>query len=330
MNAPAPAPLPTIDRRITNAQPALEQLGVDMSGDLDEIYRQLSSTRTGKYARLFTTNAYKARLSMKKGVLSGVQYLAPDRQSGITAYRSCPWASEGCSSTCLTGTGHMVTDIAAVARRKRTLRWYLDPVRTARDLSGELRMLEGKAFIERYDPTIRLNGTSDRPFWQWVDHTAHAVQFYDYTKMPPTRPLLDLVASGWHLTFSLSESPRSMRQSRLWAAAGVNTAIVVSGPSGSVRGKAKKIAEHLVKRGEFAGRPTIDGDIDDLRWLDPADGGWVVLAAKGGLAKTESHGFVVRFDPDRLLGTDCDPVDALLSPFDHERFTPTASAVAAK
>lgn len=318
--------------RVDRAAEALRSLDIDPTLPVDEIYTQLRHTDGGNYAKLFTTNAYKAQLSQARGVLSGVQYLAPHTQSGIEGYTSCPFASEGCAATCLTGTGHMVTDIAAVARLRRTLRWFLLPKRALHDLHGEVLMLEGRAIRDDFRPTLRLNGTSDLPFWSWLDSSQYDTVLYDYTKRPPVQAMRDAwYQHRWHFTFSLSERPDSLLLSEKWAALGVNTAMVVSGPPGSTSTTAKAVAKLLIARGEFAGRPTFDGDRDDLRWLDPRVGGWVILSAKGGDAKSEDHGFVVRFDPDVLADERNDPTSALLSPADVARFiTPDRLAVASK
>ena len=155
-------------------------------------------------------------------------------------------------------------------------------------------------------------------------------QAYDYIKRPVTPAARAAIDSGWHLTFSLDEREQSLRRSRAWAAAGVNTAIVVGGPPGTTRKTHTAVAAALVARGVFAGRPALPGDEHDLRFLDPAVGGWVVLAAKGHKIKHDATGFVVRFDPEVLLGTDLPAERALWRTKDLERFTPTTRAIAAK
>ncbi len=92
--------------------------------------------------------------------------------------------------------------------------------------------------------------------------------FYDYTKHP------DRDVSGianYSLTFSLAESNDSEAEQAL--AAGLNVAAVF-----------KQVPT------EFLGRPVVDGDESDLRFLDPK-GVVVGLKAKGS-AKTDKSGFV--------------------------------------
>lgn len=318
-------------RRLARARAALVSLGINPDRTVREVYDDLRQTKSGGYATFLGTNVYKAKLSEKRGVLTGIQYLSPSDEAGIEGFTLCHFASEGCGDGCINKTGQNVSSGALTARRKRTLRWFLDEERAAHDFYGEVLMLEGRAIRDNFMATVRADGTSDNRFWSklpwWRDVRT---KFYDYTKRPVTAAHLAAVRDGWHTTFSLSEDPKSMRRSLRWAEHGINTAIVVGGPIGSTTTVAKKVAAELIRRGEFAGRPTFDGDRDDLRWMDPAAGGWVVLSAKGGKAKRDESGFVVRFDPAVLLGTDWSPETALLSVFDRQRFNPSAAAAAAK
>jgi len=124
-------------------------------------------------------------------------------------------------------------------------------------------------------PAVRLNGTSD------LAELAHilapefkSVQFYDYTKIP--RPYLR-VQPNYHVTFSLSESNTAHAIDALKHA--VNVAVVFD-----------------VKRNKplpetFLGAPVIDGDKNDLRFLDGYHGAIIGLRAKGK-AKRDTSGFV--------------------------------------
>ena len=314
-------------KRLTAALPALKRLDIDTVSPA-AIYFGLTTTGSGAPSRLIGSS-YKCDLGEARGWRTGVQYLSPSTEAGITGFNPCAFAG-ACGDGCINTTGQMIYPTHVRARIKRTLRWYLFPEQTARAFNGETLMLMGKAFAEGLEPAIRGNGTSDTPFWLdrfGVDRSL-PIQRYDYTKRPPTRGIVAAHQSGWHMTFSLSEHPRSMEWATAWQAHGVNVAMVVSGPRGSTRGVSEKVAAELVRRGEFAGRPIIDGDKHDLRFLDPAIGGWVVLSAKGGKAKRDESGFVVRFDPAVLLGTDWSPETALLSVFDRQRFNPSAAAAA--
>lgn len=317
--------------KLARCAPAFRRLGFPSDMTLSRAYDLAATTDGGGYANLLGTHIHKAELGVARGALNAIQYCAPEKESGIVGFTSCAFASPGCAATCIKTTGHSVTDMAQRARIKRTLRWFLDPVQASRDLGRELTALERRAERKDLVPTARLDGTSDLRFWAkvegWEDRPT---RFYDYTKRPPTTLHLDAYRRGWGVTYSLNEDPSSVAFSRQWARRGVNTAIVVGGPVGSTRPVAEAIAAELVRRGEFVGRPTIDGDRDDLRWMDPQVGGWVVLSAKGGKAKHEQHGFIVRFDPELLLGGSTFPEAALLSEFDRFRLTTNRAAAAAK
>ena len=140
---------------------------------------------------------------------------------------------------------------------------------------------------------VRLNGATDIA-WEGVrlpwgsDTYANIfsafpdVQFVDYTKSvkralraqtDPTWP------KNYHLTFSRSETNEADCLRVLHN--GGNVAVVFAGE------KPKRYLNHLV----------IDGDLHDLRHLDPRDGdcGVIVgLSPKGRKAKADTSGFVVR------------------------------------
>jgi hypothetical protein len=131
-------------------------------------------------------------------------------------------------------------------------------------------------------PTVRLNGTSDLP-WERLRlsdgrtllETYPTVQFYDYTKSLK-RALANARGqhpANYHLTFSRSET-NELDAIRVLHAGG-NVAVVFRKALPS----------------EFAGVPVVDGDHDDLRFLDP-QGVVVGLKAKGKARGAET-GFVV-------------------------------------
>ena len=80
--------------------------------------------------------------------------------------------------------------------------------------------------------------------------------------------------SNYHLTFSRSECNEA--QCLEVMARGGNVAAVFAAPPA-----------------QWNGRPVIDGDKSDLRFLDPR-GVVVGLTAKGALGKRDTSGFVIR------------------------------------
>ena len=133
---------------------------------------------------------------------------------------------------------------------------------------------------------IRLNATSDI---RWEASAFHVdgksimdhfpeVQFYDYTKLANRRNL----PSNYHLTFSLADGNQLQAYAAL--ANGINVAAVFRSQA--------DVADAI--DGGFMGRPVVDGDETDLRFLDPKGGVIVALYAKGN-ARHDTTGFVVDY-----------------------------------
>jgi hypothetical protein len=126
---------------------------------------------------------------------------------------------------------------------------------------------------------IRLNGTSDLPWLGKLFSTEFPeVQFYDYSKLPK---VWQRVRPNYHLTFSHSELNHDECERALGH--GVNVAVVFD----TARGEALPET--------WMGRPVVDGDEHDLRFLDGYQSAIIGLRAKGP-AKKDCTGFVVRVD----------------------------------
>jgi hypothetical protein len=128
---------------------------------------------------------------------------------------------------------------------------------------------------------VRMNVVSDVP-WEreWPEFFADfpMVQFMDYTKdisrvLDPKRP------SNYHLTFSRSEVNEEECKTAL--AAGQNVAVVFDKPPYPET---------------FWGYSVVDGDTNDLRFLDPA-ASVIALSAKAAGARRDTTGFVVKLEP---------------------------------
>tara|TARA_R110000850_G_scaffold21563_1_gene63456 strand:- start:109 stop:495 length:387 start_codon:yes stop_codon:yes gene_type:complete len=124
-------------------------------------------------------------------------------------------------------------------------------------------------------PVIRLNGTSDKS-WLDIIREFPEIQFYDYTKVY-NRVAKDL-PSNYHLTLSYSgANPEYARNVQAFADKyQANLAVVF---------RDKNKIPHT-----YLGRPVINGDADDLRFLDPA--GVVVALYAKGKGKKDTSGFV--------------------------------------
>jgi hypothetical protein len=127
---------------------------------------------------------------------------------------------------------------------------------------------------------VRLNGTTDIR-WELIkigDYNifeSHPdVQYYDYTKIP-NRKVSDY--SNYHLTWSYS-SANAKYEDLFWDVIrkGMSVAVVFRKP---------------IDMTTWRGYKVVDGDKDDLRFLDPKQS-IVALYAKGR-AKKDTSGFVV-------------------------------------
>ena len=218
----------------------------------------------------------------KKGYLSFVLHLAP---SDLSGYNTCPMASAGCRAACLNTAGRgglfkvgTFTNTIQEARIRKTKLFFEDrPTFMAmlvKDITAAIKMASKRNLI----PVIRLNGTSDIR-WEIVTVNGFdnimamfpAITFYDYTKISNRRNL----PTNYSLTFSRSETNDAVLPTIMQ-----NIAVVFG-----------------VKKGKelptmYLGRPVIDGDDTDLRFLDPK-GVIVGLRGKGKARTGEFDGFVV-------------------------------------
>ncbi len=104
------------------------------------------------------------------------------------------------------------------------------------------------------------------------------VPFYDYTKLTNRREL----PANYHLTYSLAEGDVNWRGHLVAFRRGMNCAVVLRGCGISRYPKPFPPT--------WNGRPLVDGDTSDLRFLDPR-GVYIGLRAKGR-ALTDLTGFV--------------------------------------
>ena len=132
-------------------------------------------------------------------------------------------------------------------------------------------------------PCIRLNGTSDIRYERLIDMESYDAVFYDYTKQP--NRLDRKLPSNYHLTVSYSRATERYKNI-------VENAVK----------KHKDINIAVVFRHEkniplsFLDRNVIDGNKDDLRFLDPR-GSIVGLYARGKAAKRDTSGFIIDIIP---------------------------------
>ena len=241
-----------------------------------------------------------------------ILHLAPYKLSG---YNVCANASKGCIKACLNtaGRGGIIkkgetTNVIQTARINRTKYYYQDRQGFLNQLAKEIRLAKNRAENKGLKLAVRLNGTSDIRYEKDMIQVSYTdfikyypdnkaledyfneyrgsilginyaygsifnlfpdVQFYDYTKHSNRKN----IPSNYHLTFSRAEdNDEDIKQA---LKNGLNIAVVFE----------KFLPE------TFMGLPVIDGDKNDLRFLDP-DNSIVGLVAKGK-AKKDETGFVV-------------------------------------
>jgi hypothetical protein len=221
---------------------------------------------------------------------TAIMYLAPFTMAGANV---CPMAEQaGCVTGCLNTAGRGAFSNVQLARVAKTKRYLTDRQAFMAELAADLAAFVRYCGRKGVKPAVRLNGTSDI---QWeVAHPANGfksifeafpqVRFYDYTKVYKRayRELPD----NYELTLSYSAANPAYEAAVIKAVAetGVNVAVVF---------RTKELRDSFMGKvmGEFWTMPVIDGDRDDLRFMDPANV-VVGLYAKGA-AKRDVTGFVV-------------------------------------
>ncbi len=232
--------------------------------------------------KLLSTANPKIQKGTKLGYLSFILHLAPATLSGK---ETCPKRTAGCTAACLNtaGRGGMFrkgenTNMIQQARIRKTRLFFEDRETFMEQLEQDINLGIKQARRLGLTPVFRLNGTSDLA---WEKYTCKGsdrnlfemfpnVQFYDYTKVLGRK-----VAqySNYHLTFSAADGNDADVAKAV--SQGMNVAAVFD-----------KLPE------TYMGRPVINADDTDLRFLDPK-GVIAGLKAKGR-AKKDTSGFVRR------------------------------------
>ena len=225
-------------------------------------------------------------------VLSAILYLAPHTTADGRRTVCGAEVTDGCFVGCLYGAGRGTFDNVSAARIRRTLEFFDDPPAFVESVARDIARVESRAAKLGLLPAVRLNGTSDLP-WYLQRHGGESlmdrfpsVQFWDYTKRARTA---DAYASGdlppnYHVTWSRSELTRDADISRM-VGSGCNTAVVFDTKRGQPLPTAYRSTDALL-------HPILDGDTHDYRWRDMRGGYIVGLRAKGP-AIGDRTGFVV-------------------------------------
>lgn len=220
----------------------------------------------------------KVEKSRKRGFLTAVVYLAPERESVAYAGQNvCPLASYGCSRACLGTRSRLAMPAGRHAKLWKTLLWLWAPEVFRAQLAREIYRLRNRALHVGLTPAVRLNGTSDI-LWERkapeLFSTFPDVVFYDYTKIPE-RFNRGSLPPNYHLTFSRSEDNEETSIRLL--SQGHNVAIVFT----SLR---------RAMRNGWRGFSVTNGDLTDARPIDRR--GVVVGLSPKGHAKDHDGFFV--------------------------------------
>jgi hypothetical protein len=221
---------------------------------------------------LLTLSNTKLLKGTKQGYMSFILHLAPGDLSG---HEVCVKRSPGCTTACLNTAGRGQMNSTQRGRVRKTMMYFEQRDQFMALLVNNIQ--RGCAQADRAGLTacFRLNGTSDIPWervrvrGQTVFELFPEVQFYDYTKIPGRKVS---AYHNYHLTFSRAEN--NDRDVARAVAAGMNVAVVF-----------RTLPD------TYLGLPVVSGDVDDLRFLDPA-GRVIGLTAKGR-GRRDTSGFVV-------------------------------------
>ncbi len=231
--------------------------------------------------KLLSTANPKIQKGSKLGYLSFILHLAPADLSGKEV---CPKRTAGCTAACLNtaGRGGMFrkgenTNIIQQARIRKTKMFFEDRAGFMAQLIKDIELGIKQAARLGLTPVFRLNGTSDLAWEKYAVPGARnifdlfpTVTFYDYTKVLG-RKVADI--PNYDLTFSAADGNDADVKKAI--AAGMNVAMVFD-----------KLPD------TYMGRPVINADDTDLRFLDPRG---VICGLKAkGRAKKDTSGFVRR------------------------------------
>ena len=224
--------------------------------------------------KLLNSGNHKTIKGEKIGWRTYGLHLAPHTLAGRNV---CAHASAGCAAACLNTAGRGIMHSVQEARIKKTKWFFEDRLAFTLQLIKEIKSRKKSAIKNNLTPCFRLNLTSDLP-WENLSVMLPFpfLQFYDYTKDKKRmlRHLNGELPPNYYLTYSRSEETRDEEIHDLCNKGG-NVAIV--------------FRDHLPS--EWQGIKVIDGDINDLRFLDEYSK-IVGLKAKG-LAKKDETGFVL-------------------------------------
>lgn len=209
---------------------------------------------------------------------TAIQFMKPEKtEYKGKVYNLCSMAGvAGCAEGCLNTAGRGQMGVVQRGRKRKTMLYLSDRIGYMDALYKDLQKFTKRNTKRNVKPCVRLNGTSDIQYEKTgIMEQFPEAQFYDYTKI--VKRAYAKLPKNYHLTLSYSEANMDYADKVHQAVldTGVNMAVVF-------RDKLPKT---------FRGLRVINGDADDLRFLDPK--GVVVGLKAKGKAKQDTSGFVI-------------------------------------
>ena len=214
--------------------------------------------------------------------LTAILYMTPYKvMVDGKLFNSCSMAAmASCIEGCLYTAGRGAFNNVQTARQRKAEWFYRDRDSFMAQLVIDVAKFANYCRKRDIQPCIRLNGTTDIR-WELILTDGKNiferfpdVQWYDYTKIP-NRKVSHL--ANYHLTWSYSAAnPKYEQYFDEVIRNGMSVAVVFRKP---------------INLNTWRGYKVVDGDKDDLRFLDPKQS-IVALYAKGK-AKKDQSGFVV-------------------------------------
>jgi len=229
-----------------------------------------------KQKKLLGSSTYKMEKSSKFKYLSEILHLAPSNIGGVNI---CANASPVCIDLCLNTSGRGQMNVVQKSRLNKKYYFLADRQKFLNHLDREIKLSYERAKRKKLKYTVRLNGTSDLPFERYklengknlMENNSN-VQFIDYTKISNRLDKKNKIPKNYSLTYSQAENNLDNVKKILKTKYNIATVF---------RNKLPK---------KWMGRRVIDGDVSDLRHLDPKKV-VVGLRAKGKAIKN-FNGFV--------------------------------------
>ena len=212
---------------------------------------------------LLSDNQAKMHKSLELGFYSVILHLEPAYT--YKGLKTCPWSGQ-CAGYCLGNSGQMRFEVARNARIRRTQLLVDHPSEFHGALVLDICKARRHADSLGLSLTARLNGTSDLR-WESMAISQDGknifevfpeIQFIDYTKS--VERALTVQIPNYNLTYSRNEKSKEGEIVEILDNGG-KVAVVFDTAKGEPLPKTYKIGKRRFK--------VIDGDISDLRHLDP-------------------------------------------------------------